>query len=572
MKKLFVLLIIFLFAANCFALEFVRQKNVATVIVFPLISSADTTVLLSSATSPDSEFEEWTDGVAPAGGFTDCTNEISEIGTTGIYSLSLANTEVDSDYTVIQIKSSDGLTQILLIRTTVGDPLNLATTDDGSTINVASGVVEADAVKFSGSSTAADNAEVIFDTDWGTVYDTGNNYWHTNVQLVDDIAPIVIADVGDVVWDEDIVAAHNTVDTAGELHERTISTTAAGNLEDTYDGTGYADDNAPATQLQLTTISGGVSVAVTASGSVVTEGEETLTYAATATDDGIYYEVASDAINDDIDFYLVFNTGDGMNLPVSFHLHGRYEDNNPPSNSTLLIQSFNFNISDWDTIDTLSDSGTDLELILPLHIHDVDPDGGGEGDVRIRFKLSTTEVSQNMLIDHAVVGYVSGGLTAAGVVDEWKTQSQADPTDFHINMLEVEGTDATTYIEGRTLATAAYFIFSTDPVELLDSGGSAGTSAAELVDDNWDEARAGHTGDGTFGGDALDADTWTDARAGYLDELSSGNTIYDNIVAIKAFWDSLTITSGLLETDMKKLDGTAVKSTSGNIHALPGNI
>ncbi len=56
-----------------------------------------------------------------------------------------------------------------------------------------------------------------------------------------------------------------------------------------------------------------------------------------------------------------------------------------------------------------------------------------------------------------------------------------------VDQVEVEGTDATTYIEGRTLAAADYFLFGTDPVELLDSGGSAGTSAAELVDGVFDE-------------------------------------------------------------------------------------
>lgn len=68
------------------------------------------------------------------------------------------------------------------------------------------------------------------------------------------------------------------------------------------------------------------------------------------------------------------------------------------------------------------------------------------------------------------------------------------------------------------------------------------------------------------------ASAYTATRAGYLDQLNAGGTLYDNIVAIKALWDSLTITGGLLEIDMKKLDGTAVKSTNGNIHALPGNI
>lgn len=345
MKKILIAIMILCLAANCLALELVRQKNVATVITFPLIDSTTTTALQSGATAPDSEFEEWTDGTAPAGGFTDCANEISEIGTTGIYSLSLANTEVDSDYTVIQIKASDALTQIILIRTVVGDPQNLATTTAGGLAALASGV---NMTSISGDSAAADN------------------------------------------------------------------------LEATYDGTGYNDDVAPATQLQLTGIGGGVSIATIATGSTVTEGDETLTYEATATHDDSYYEVASDTTpvaSEDIDFYLTFNTGDGMNFPIFFHLHGYYEDNNAPANSTLNIQSWNFDTSAWNTIATLSDSASDIDLDLPLHVHDVDPDGGGEGDVRIRFKLVATEVLQNMRIDHASVNYVSGAVSAAEVAD-----------------------------------------------------------------------------------------------------------------------------------------------------------
>ncbi len=331
------------------------------------------------------------------------------------------------------------------------------------------------------------------------------------------------------------------------LYEVNGNSTPINNWEDTFDGTGYADDNAPATQLQLATVSGGVSIAVVASSRSLTEGEETLTYAATATDDGIYYEVASDSVSDDIDFYLIFNTGGGMNLPVSFHLHGYYEDNNAPASSTLVVQAYNFNIADWDTILTLSDSASALDFILPLHIHDVDPDGGGEGDVRIRFKLVATEITQNMRIDHATVNYVSGGLTAAAVVDEWESQSQSDPTGFHVNTMEWNST-------GVNADTAGY-----PSVTVKDGTGtgeidtSSGTvllrSATEIQIDNIETDT-----------NELQVD-WTDG--GRLDLI---------IDIIQAYWDSLTITGGYLEIDLVNLDGTAVKSTGGNIHALPGNI
>lgn len=121
-------------------MELVRQKNAATVIVFPLTDEAGD--LVSGASGLDSEIDAFADGTNP-NGFADCTNEATEIGSTGIYYLALTQAEMNQDYVTVQVKSSSAKTQVILIRTTVGDPLNAATTDDGGAINVASGVVEA---------------------------------------------------------------------------------------------------------------------------------------------------------------------------------------------------------------------------------------------------------------------------------------------------------------------------------------------------------------------------------------------------------------------------------------------
>jgi hypothetical protein len=139
-----VALVVFAFTPECHGVELMRKRNTATRIVFPIVDSA-TGDLVSSAAGLDSEFSEWGDGTA-ATTFTDCTNEASEIATSsGMYELALATTEVDSGYTCIKVTSTTtgALPQIILIQTLVGDPEDLATTDDGTTINVASGVVEA---------------------------------------------------------------------------------------------------------------------------------------------------------------------------------------------------------------------------------------------------------------------------------------------------------------------------------------------------------------------------------------------------------------------------------------------
>lgn len=119
-------------------MELVRQKNVASVITFPIIDADGDTV--TGATGLDSESTTWADGSTP-GAFADLTNEATEIGTTGIYYLSLTAAELNFDYIYIQIKtsSSGAKTQHILINTMVGDPLNRATTTSGRELDVSAG-------------------------------------------------------------------------------------------------------------------------------------------------------------------------------------------------------------------------------------------------------------------------------------------------------------------------------------------------------------------------------------------------------------------------------------------------
>lgn len=68
-----------------------------------------------------------------------------------------------------------------------------------------------------------------------------------------------------------------------------------------------------------------------------------------------------------------------------------------------------------------------------------------------------------------------------------------------------------------SVASRSDFDESTDPVELLDSGGAAGTSADELVDDNWNELSTGHVDAGKAG-----AQLWTDIDAILIDTAEIG--------------------------------------------------
>ena len=136
-----ILLSIGLFVSPAVATEIVRQKNAATYIFFPIVDGSGDTI--TGAAGLDSEVDTFADGSAPDG-FADLTNEATEIGATGWYYISLTQAEMNVDYMAIRVQSSTGtaITQRILIRTTTGDPLLMATTDDGGTINVTSGKID----------------------------------------------------------------------------------------------------------------------------------------------------------------------------------------------------------------------------------------------------------------------------------------------------------------------------------------------------------------------------------------------------------------------------------------------
>jgi len=105
-----------------------------------------------------------------------------------------------------------------------------------------------DSIAISGSSTAADNAEIVYDTDFATNYDTVSGYWSVNVAY----------------WSDAGVAASAT-NSRPLVDVESISddTTAADNLEAVLDGNGItADVDLTARSLTLTH-DAGIGLAIT---------------------------------------------------------------------------------------------------------------------------------------------------------------------------------------------------------------------------------------------------------------------------------------------------------------------
>ncbi|MBD3297880.1 MAG: hypothetical protein GF341_04430 [candidate division Zixibacteria bacterium] len=157
--------------------------------------------------------------------------------------------------------------------------------------------------------------------------------------------------------------------------------------------------------------------------------------------------------------------------------------------------------------------------------------------------------------------------TAAAIVDEWESQSQTDPTGFHVNVKEVNGTAQTANDNGADINAIL-----TDTNELQTNQGDWATatgfsthSAADAADAVWDEAASGHTGAGTFGEqcgtdiDAILADTDEMQKDDLPNLIPSAEDVADQV------WDETTSThttigsfgyrTGQIETDTNELQG-----------------
>lgn len=193
-------------------MELRRSKNVATYIVAPIVDADGD--IVTGAAGLDSELNYWDDGNAPQSTFTDCTNEATEIGSTGVYYLSLTQAEMNHDYVYVIVKTSTAgaKTQHILINCK-----NQA----------------ADVTAVSGDATAADNLELMFD---GTGYAGGTTKLDVNAASIANGAITAAAIATDAI-DNDAIAANavteiqsglSTLDAAGV---RTAVGLASANLD-----------------------------------------------------------------------------------------------------------------------------------------------------------------------------------------------------------------------------------------------------------------------------------------------------------------------------------------------------
>ena len=124
--------------------------------------------------------------------------------------------------------------------------------------------------------------------------------------------------------------------------------------------------------------------------------------------------------------------------------------------------------------------------IVTNYVYDLGPNHiKSDGTVNIKFLHSppgTGITSHYLYLDKVYVSTISPviNLTAAQVVDAWETQSQADPTGFHVNVMEINGTAQTA---GDVGVKTGFALSATG----LDAVAKTSDGAKAISDAVWDE-------------------------------------------------------------------------------------
>lgn len=289
---------------------------------------------------------------------------------------------------------------------------------------------------------------------------TGSLLWALTLTATEMEAAVVTLQIVDAVLEHDAITIETygnasaqhafDLDTAVQdvnLTKISGDTTPAGNLKLQYDTTGLLGDTFPLRQDQGASISGGLAIhTAMASVAVIQGSEQDLANASTS--DDTYWTGDDDGSG--AEFIFLCTPADSTALPGDLHFEGYYSEPTGATNGATL-EIYNFQTASWDSIIAFTNASSDeIHDVSLLHGHSA-PTGGtletvaySKGDVLIKFLQDTTETGNEVLfIDMMHVGFIGSALTAAAIVNEWETQSQADPTGFHVNVLEVNGIEQT---------------------------------------------------------------------------------------------------------------------------------
>ncbi len=250
------------------------------------------------------------------------------------------------------------------------------------------------------------NHVITIDTSVDAAYTTGSNY-EVRLEGITVDSQTINAFVGSFSIDN----------RAADITQISGDATAADNLEATYDGEGYIDGVAPATQDQVQGIgSTGGSLNQVAGSFTLTAGEVVSgTYASTFAEDQVYHQIGDDSVTDDIDMYYEFdvgNTGVGSGVNTVGRINSGNDD--------LTMYAWNWTGTPaWDVIrsyDGKNGSTDDTRTAILTSAHT--GTGSDIGKIRIRYagsglttaNLYVDQISVSYSVIQSATGYANGAV------------------------------------------------------------------------------------------------------------------------------------------------------------------
>lgn len=378
MKRVLTILLILLFGAcSAEGIEVVRQKNVATRIVFPLLdSSGDYLAGEVAGGNPVENTDQWADGGNPDG-MAACSNALVEMSL-GVYYILLDAGEVNYDYIVVHIATDNSTGQCILIRTIRGDPALLATEGaDSDTLETISDEIATAQADLDAYDTDAEYASAIWDALMASY--TAEASMGGELQQLDPNVTFILADTA-------------AQDTAAEW--LTLMASVIGADSDTLET--LSD------QMDLISAGSVATIYAPTTGTDSTVGTENGTYDnyTLGTSDGTVWTITDAGSATDV----VCQYEVGAKSPTSVEFEGHFNTAASSSKPTVAVQAYNYETTAYEAIgDALTDTGADEVHTWALTDAHHDPATANEGEVKIRFLASATNGSDVLTIDRIVV-------------------------------------------------------------------------------------------------------------------------------------------------------------------------
>lgn len=219
-------------------MEIFRKKNEATVVVFPMVTTASPETFDTGETVSDDGYYSDAGGAwTTIGGITDT---VSEIGSTGLYELSLTAGEMNHDNIIIKFTSTNAADTAVIIRTRAVDEDDLVrATTPANTLDVnATGEAGIDLDNTSG--TLAKTTDITGFTDLSAA--------QVNAEVVDVVATDTFSEIGkSAPLGEDALTMRGVL---AQLHKVTVrKLTNDGTTLKIYDDAGTTvDQQAPVSE------------------------------------------------------------------------------------------------------------------------------------------------------------------------------------------------------------------------------------------------------------------------------------------------------------------------------------